>query len=180
MIMKTQTPAAPPEARGLKAPDRSPCRPGAPTRRWGHTSCRPGAPTRRWGHRLSKLTFILLAALLMASLNLYAAKKKPAKMAPPPKIPPGKAEIFELEPRGVQRGVTARIKLIGTNLIGLTELKLHDARVKGRLLSDPPITTNEAWIEITAAPGLPRGPYEISVKNTNSESSKLKLYVDDL
>src|SRR5262249_34946795 len=24
------------------------------------------------------------------------------------------------------------------------------------------------------------GPYEISVKNTNSESSKLKLYVDDL
>jgi hypothetical protein len=116
----------------------------------------------------------------MASFSLFAAKKKPAKMAPPPKVPPGKAEIFQLEPRGVQRSVTARIKLIGTNLVGLTELKLHNAGLKGQLLADPAITATEAWIEITAAADLARGPYEISVKNTNSESSKLKLYVDDL
>src|SRR5262249_29682156 len=34
--------------------------------------------------------------------------------------------------------------------------------------------------QLTAATNLTRGPYEISVKNTNSESSKLKIYVDDL
>src|SRR5712671_1789796 len=123
---------------------------------------------------------ILLAVVVMASLSVFAARKKPAKMAPPSKVPPGKAEIFQLEPRGVQRGVTARIKLVGTNLIGLTELKLHNPKLKGELLAEPEITTNEAWIEITAAPDLARGSYEVSVKNTNSESSKLKLYVDDL
>ncbi len=125
------------------------------------------------------LTRILVAAMLLVSLTLFAAKK-PAKMAPRPKVPPGKPEIFQLEPRGVQRGVTARIKLVGTNLIGLTELKLHNPKLKGELLAEPEITTNEAWIEITAAPDLARGSYEVSVKNTNSESSKLKLYVDDL
>ena len=125
------------------------------------------------------LTRILIAALLLVSLSLFAAKK-PAKMAAPPKVPPGKPEIFRLEPRGVQRGVTARIKLIGTNLTGLTQLKLHNPKLKGQLLADPETTTNEAWIEITAASDLTRGAYEISVKNTNSESSKLKVYVDDL
>ena len=123
---------------------------------------------------------ILIAAVLLISLDVFAAKNKPAKMAAPPKVPPGKAEIFQLEPRGVQRGVTARIKLIGTNLIGLTELKLHNGKLKGQLLADPAVTATEAWIEITAASDLARGPYEVSVKNTNTESSKLKLYVDDL
>ena len=30
------------------------------------------------------------------------------------------------------------------------------------------------------ATNLARAPYDVSVKNTNTESSKLKLYVDDL
>jgi hypothetical protein len=98
----------------------------------------------------------------------------------PPRVPPGKAEIFALEPRGIQRGVTAKIKLIGTNLIGLTEVILHNPQLKGELLNNPEPTANEAWVAITAATNLARGPYEVSVKNTNSESSKLKLYVDDL
>jgi len=108
------------------------------------------------------------------------AAKKPAKAPPVPKIPPGKAELFALEPRGIQRGVPATIKLIGTNLVGLTELVLHNSKIQGKLLDQPAATTNEAWIEITTPTNLARGPYELSVKNTNSESSKLKLYVDDL
>src|SRR5207249_4489656 len=125
-------------------------------------------------------TGIFIAAmLLLVSQSLFAAKK-PAKMAARPKVPPGKPEIFQLEPRGIQRGVAARIKLIGTNLVGLTELKLHNAGLKGALLSLPEATTNEAWIELSTTTNLARGAYEISVKNTNAESSKLKLYVDDL
>src|SRR5262249_10437096 len=70
--------------------------------------------------------------------------------------------------------------LIGTNLVGLSELKIVDSGLTGDLLDDPPASTNEAWIEIEANADLARGAYEISVKNTNSESSKVKLYIDDL
>src|SRR5437879_5869919 len=93
-------------------------------------------------------TRLLTAATLLLALSLFAAKK-PAKMKPPPKVPAGKPEIFQLEPRGIQRGVEAKIKLIGTNLIGLTELKLHHAQLEGALLPAPAPTTNEAWITIT-------------------------------
>jgi len=96
-------------------------------------------------------------------------------MPPKPKVPKGKPELFELEPRGIQRGIPSRIKLIGTNLMAVTELKLSNAGLKGVLLADPSATTNEVWVEVTANPKLARGPYEISVATTNSETSKLKL-----
>src|ERR1051325_9717808 len=119
--------------------------------------------------------------LLLLLANSVLAAKKPAKMAPTPKkIAPGQPEIFSLEPRGVQRGAQATIKLTGTNLIGLTELRLHNTNIQGVLLDQPPATTNEVWIRITAGTNLTRGAYELSVKNTNSESSKFKIYVDDL
>jgi hypothetical protein len=124
--------------------------------------------------------FLLFVVAFLFALPLFAATKKPAKMAPAPKVPPGKPEIFTLEPRGIQHGAVAKVKLIGTNLIGLTELKLHNPKLTGDLLENPEPTTNEVWIAITAATNLATGAYEISVKNTNSESSKLKLYVDDL
>src|SRR5260370_12682592 len=57
--------------------------------------------------------------LLLLTLNLSAAGKKPGKMASA-KVPPGSPEIFQLEPRGIQRGVSSKIKLIGTNLVWLT------------------------------------------------------------
>src|SRR5215471_11281925 len=127
---------------------------------------------------VSKLSVLVMVSLL--SCSGFAAAKKAPKMGAKPKVPPGKPEIFELEPRGIQRGVTATIKLVGTNLVGLTELKLHNGGIHGELMEEPPATTNEAWVRITAATNVARGAYEISVKNTNSESSKLKLYVDDL
>jgi hypothetical protein len=108
------------------------------------------------------------------------AAKKPAKMASAPKIAPGRPEIFSLEPRGIQRGVNANIKLTGTNLIGLTELRLQNPNLHGKLLEQPKPSTNEVWIRITADTNLARGGYELSVRNTNQESSKIKIYVDDL
>jgi hypothetical protein len=125
---------------------------------------------------MKQLYFIFL--LLLAS-SVFAAKK-PAKMAAAPKIAPGQPEIFSLEPRGVQRGVVATIKLTGTNLIGLTELRLQNTNIHGTLLEQPEPATNEVWIQITADTNLLRGGYELWVRNTNQESSKVKLYVDDL
>src|SRR5262245_45321434 len=97
---------------------------------------------------------LLAAGFCLVALSLLAAPKKAPKTKAKPKIPPGKPEIFQMEPRGIQRGVPATVKLIGTNLIGLTELKLYEAKLRGELLEKPPATTNEAWIRITAATNL--------------------------
>ena len=64
--------------------------------------------------------------------------------------------------------------------MGLTELKLQNEKFTGELLENPAPTSTEAWIKLMTATNVARGAYEISVKNTNAESSKLKLYVDDL
>lgn len=124
--------------------------------------------------------FFGVAALLLWGSSAIGAPKKPAAKKTPMIVPAGNPEIFELVPRGIQRGLTTKIKLIGTNLVGLTELKFQNAKLHGSLLSDPEATTNEVWIEVSAATNLVRGAYEVSVKNTNLESSKLKIYVDDL
>ncbi|MDB6108296.1 MAG: translocation protein TolB [Pedosphaera sp.] len=128
------------------------------------------------------MKYLLIAAVMVVALSLPAWGRPKAKAAKPKMmaVPPGKPEIFELQPRGMQRGMPVEIKLIGTNLSDLTELKLHNPKLAGELIREDETNTNEAWIRITAAADLPRGAYEISVKNTNSESSKLRLYVDDL
>jgi len=113
-----------------------------------------------------------------ATNSLKFAAGKSTQVEEPKPI--GKPDIFQMEPRGIQRGIPAKLKLVGTNLLGLTELKLRHAGLKGELLEEPAATTNQVWIQVTAAVNLPRGAYEISVKNTNAESGKLKLYVDDL
>src|SRR5258708_2485133 len=110
----------------------------------------------RSGCRLTQNSFpIFLSSIFLSNLLLFLAitgfaASNPAKMASP-KIAPGKPEIFQLEPRGIQRGLSVKIKLIGTNLIGLTELKLPDPGLKGELLETPAASTNEAWIEVIAA-----------------------------
>jgi len=55
----------------------------------------------QWGWIITTFAVVLLA------VNLFAAAKKPAKAAVP-KIPPGTPEIFQVEPRGIQRGVTPK------------------------------------------------------------------------
>jgi hypothetical protein len=125
------------------------------------------------------LITVLVAAVLMLFISPADAAAKKKKMASP-KVAPGKPEIFELKPRGIQRGLTTKVKLVGTNLVGLTEVKLGNQGLEVELLEEPEPTATEAWIEVTPAATLARAAYEVSVSNTNSESSKLKLYVDDL
>src|SRR5262245_31128606 len=115
------------------------------------------------------ITVVSSMLWLLEPGSALAAAKKAKKMARP-KVAPGKPEVFELEPRGIQRGVATKVKLIGTNLVGLTELELGRDGLEGELLEDPEPTATEAWVEITAGAMIPRGSYDISVRNTNSES----------
>jgi hypothetical protein len=120
----------------------------------------------------------LIGLMVVLALCLGAAKK-PAKKDTT-KVQPGKPEISRVEPRGIQRGTTARVKLIGTNLLGLTEVRFSNTNLTGAPLDEPEPTANEAWIEISAAANLARGPYEFAAANATNESAKVKLYADDL
>ena len=80
----------------------------------------------------------IIAAILIAAICIpvvAAPKKAKPKVdkeaARRMSVPAGKPEIFELEPRGIQRGVALEIKLIGTNLVGLTEVKFSNTNFSG-------------------------------------------------
>lgn len=120
---------------------------------------------------------LLACCLILSVLTLSAAKKPKMEKA---KAVGDKPDISRLEPRGIQRDVETKVKLVGTNFIGLTELIFSNPKLKGEILEDEDEKPTEAWIKITAASDLARGGYDISVKNEKGESGKVKLYVDDL
>src|SRR5439155_10225962 len=93
---------------------------------------------------------------------------------------PAKPELVRADPRGIQQGVETRIKLVGSNLVSLKELKLHNAKLSGSILTNLEPKANEAWIQLTAGKDLPRGPYDISVIGAGGESGTLQIHVDSL
>jgi WD40 repeat protein len=95
-------------------------------------------------------------------------------------LAPPKPQLVRAEPRGMQRGTTLELKLIGSNLVGLTEIKFSDARLKGQLKQPSSGPSDEARLVVTSADDLPRGSYEISVSSTNGTSGTVKFAVDDL
>ena len=124
-------------------------------------------------------TLIRCAAWLLAvaTLPLSAADPKPKAKAKE-MAPAGVPAISRLEPRGIQRGVETRLKLVGSNLAGLTNVTFHSPKLTGALL--PEAQAGEAWLTVTAAPDLARGSYELSVKSAAGESARVKVFVDDL
>ncbi|HMJ66318.1 MAG TPA: c-type cytochrome domain-containing protein, partial [Candidatus Binatia bacterium] len=95
-------------------------------------------------------------------------------------LPPPKPELVRVEPRGIQRGQQVALKLIGSNLLGATELKVHNPKLKGELSTNAEPKANELGINFTAESDLARGSYEISVKGIGGESGRIKVHVDDL
>jgi WD40 repeat protein len=124
------------------------------------------------------LTFVsgdkmVVAGRLDGTLQFYDASN--GKIIPPPK-----PELARAEPRGIQRGTTIKIKLIGNHLAGLTEVRAQSSKLTGQVIRAGQGNPKEAWATLTAAADLKRGPYEISVVNANGESGKIQLHVDDL
>jgi WD40 repeat protein len=95
-------------------------------------------------------------------------------------LPPAKPALTRLEPRGIQRGKEVTIRLVGSNLLGVTELKLHDSKLTGDLAKRDEWTATEGWITLTAAADTVRSGYDLSLKGAGGESGRLKIYVDDL
>ena len=106
------------------------------------------------------------------TLGFYQASD--GKVSPPPK-----PELFRTSPRGVQRGVTNSLELLGRNLDRATVLlRYRDGALKSaealRIEGD---TGTLIWVAGTSEPP---GPLEIAVSDGASESAKVKIWVDDL
>ena len=86
-------------------------------------------------------------------MSATAADPKPKAKAKAPPAPAGVPAITRLEPRGVQRGVETRLKVVGSNLAGLTNVTFHSPKLTGALLPDA--AAGEAWLAVRAAAELP-------------------------
>jgi hypothetical protein len=116
---------------------------------------------------------MIVVGRLDGTLEFYDAKT--GKVAAPPA-----PVLAYAEPRGVQRGVTNRLRLVGSNLFNLAELRTSNSNLTGRIIAGDSEKPNEAAAEIEAAADLQPGPYEIWVKGNVGESGKIKLHVDAL
>ncbi len=121
----------------------------------------------------------LLAIIFVVTSPTFAAPKKPKPKMVKAKPPTDKPDVTQLEPRGIQRGVETKIKLTGTNLADLVQLKSFSPKLKGELIPTEEKNT-ETFIKLTAGEDLIRGAYEFSLINSNGESGRIKIYVDDL
>lgn len=104
-----------------------------------------------------------------------AAVPQPAAKAAMPAVP----EITRIEPRGVQRGATTTIKVVGKNLEGLTSVKFTNPGLSATVASIDPKGMS-AELAVMADGKVPRTQFEVSVANAAGESAKKKLLVDDL
>jgi hypothetical protein len=129
--------------------------------------------------RALKNICVVAVTLLVVCSSIGAPKK--AKMAKPKPKPIGdKPDITLVEPRGIQRGLETRVRLVGTNFIDLTEVKTSNPKLVAKLDGESDEAATEAWINVKPAADLSRGAYDISVVNAKGESAKVKLYVDDI
>lgn len=95
-------------------------------------------------------------------------------------LPLPKPELARVEPRGVQRGTTARLKLTGKRFHTAKAVKFAHPGIKAELLTDPAPSFSEAWINVEIPGGLPRGAQEFAVTTAAGETPKQRLHIDEL
>ncbi len=93
---------------------------------------------------------------------------------------PAKPEIASIEPRGLERGATTRVRVRGKHLGGLRSARLHLDGSEAR-----PVDTADAagdggstWIEVTVPANADPGAHELSVTSAGGESNRVRLHVD--
>src|SRR5205823_2995534 len=95
-------------------------------------------------------------------------------------IPPPKPELASLEPRGMQRGQTLKVKITGKNLATAKSIKTSDPRLVGKLLSEDEGRADYVYAELTAPADLPPNSYDITIGSTGGTSNPQKILVDTI
>ncbi|MBX3414024.1 MAG: pre-peptidase C-terminal domain-containing protein [Pirellulales bacterium] len=94
--------------------------------------------------------------------------------------PPAAPELAQLEPRGLQRGVATRVRLVGKNLLGLEKLDFGKHAFEVKLLASENSSPDEVIVEIAPSAELSRGTYDVRAITAGGQSKSLRLEVDDL
>lgn len=132
----------------------------------------------------------LVVGRLDGSLALYdattgepEAKPAPKPMAKANAAPkakaPAKPELVRMEPRGVQNGSTARIRITGKGLKDLKAVKLAHAGMKATIASVNP-AGSMAEVDVITDKEVPRSQVNLSLVTPAGESAPMKLLVDYL
>jgi WD40 repeat protein len=93
------------------------------------------------------------------------------------RVPPPAPGLSKIQPRGITPGGRFEVKLFGTNLAGITNVRSSDARIAPTLLST---TSNAAFVRLETTNSLPRGAYELWVLGPGGDSGRVKVYVDNV
>jgi len=127
--------------------------------------------------RLSKnMGTSLLYAFLLGALE----EESPEEESTEEKKGPPKPELSRPEPRGLERGHTTRVKLVGNNLKDISQVQVSDARLSVELLADADASGDALWIEVATRADLPPGGYELWVEGKEGASGRVKVFVDTL
>jgi len=123
---------------------------------------------------------ILLSVLGFAGLGLAQApkaKKDAAKPAMASK--PAKLELTSITPRAAHIGGELLVSLAGKNFTEDTQAMASHPSLKVQLAKES-IKASSARLKITAGAEVPRGAYDVWLKNASGESAKLKMYADEI
>jgi mono/diheme cytochrome c family protein len=91
-----------------------------------------------------------------------------------------KPELAAVEPRGLQRGTTGRVKLAGKNLAELAGVKTQAPGLAAELAPEAGGAADAAWVVLRAAPDAAPGPAELWVWNAAGESGRVTVHVDTI
>jgi len=116
----------------------------------------------------------LLAGRLDGSLTFYDVTTGERQL-------PAKPELASLEPRGIERGVAVRLRLVGKNLLEPTSVKFDRGQFTATIVApqgDP--KPDELFVDVTPAADTPRGRYKLSLVTPGGASNEITVEVDNL
>ncbi|MCX6857593.1 MAG: PPC domain-containing protein [Verrucomicrobia bacterium] len=138
---------------------------------------------------MKPLLSILFLGLSLSMAGAQNAAKKAekskqpaavAKMVAKPVVAPKPAvpTISTLSPRGLHIGMEQVFTIMGKDLVGATVLTSH-ADVKP-MIDAAASTATKVVVKLNTPAKLPRGSHDVWIKTASGESTKLKVYADDL
>lgn len=129
---------------------------------------------------MKKASLILLSILSLNGLCIAQAPKatkdaaKPAMAAKPAKL-----ELTSITPRAAHIGGELLVSLAGKNFTEDTQAMASHPGLKVQLAKQS-VKATSARLKITAGAEVPRGAYDVWLKNASGESAKLKIYADEI
>lgn len=129
---------------------------------------------------MNKASLILLSILSLNGLCIAQAPKatkdaaKPAMAAKPAKL-----ELTSITPRAAHIGGELLVSLAGKNFTEDTQAMASHPGLKVQLAKQS-VKATSARLKITAEAEVPRGAYDVWLKNASGESAKLKIYADEI